>query len=92
MYNEKSLDTLCAALSYAAGVDAPEKAAPADERLTAYVDEKLGGKKADRIFMYHARGCCSGSFSTTSTTTATLIWSLPTARTITKPPRVMSIR
>ena len=53
MYNEKSLDSLCAALCYAAGVDAPEKAAAADERLTAYVDEKLGGKKADRIFMYN---------------------------------------
>ncbi len=53
MYNEKSLDTLCAALCYAAGVEAPKKAAVADERLTAYVDEKLGGEKADRIFMYN---------------------------------------
>ena len=53
MLNEKSLDTLCAALSYAIGINAPEKAAPADERLTAFVDEKFGGEKADRIFMYN---------------------------------------
>ena len=53
MLNEKSLDTLCAALSYAMGIDAPEKAAPADERLTSFVDEKFGGEKADRIFMYN---------------------------------------
>ena len=53
MLNEKSLDTLCAALSYAIGINAPEKAAPADERLVALVDEKFGGEKADRIFMYN---------------------------------------
>ena len=53
MLNEKSLDTLCAALSYAMGIDAPEKAAAPDERLTSFVDEKFGGEKADRIFMYN---------------------------------------
>jgi hypothetical protein len=53
MYNEISLDRLCAALCYAMGIDAPEFAAKADERLTAYVDEKFGGEKADRIFMYN---------------------------------------
>ena len=53
MYNEISLDRLCGALAYAMGIKAPEFAAPADERLTAYVDEKFGGEKADRIFMYN---------------------------------------
>lgn len=53
MLNEKSLDSLCAALAYAMGIDAPECAAAADERLCAYVDEKFEGKKADRILMYN---------------------------------------
>lgn len=53
MLNEKSLDTLCSALSYAMGIPAPSCANTADERLCAYVDEKFGGKKADRIFMYN---------------------------------------
>lgn len=53
MLNEKSLDTLCAALSYALGINPPEKAASPDERLTAFIDEKFGGEKADRIFMYN---------------------------------------
>ena len=53
MLNEKSLDTLCAALSYAIGIEAPKNAAPANEQLKAYVDEKFGGEKADRVFMYN---------------------------------------
>lgn len=53
MLNEKSLDTLCAALAYAIGIDAPEHAAPANEALTAYIDDKFAGEKADRIFMYN---------------------------------------
>lgn len=48
-----SLDTLCAALSYAIGIKPPEKAAEANELLKNYVDEKTGGKKVDRIFMYN---------------------------------------
>ena len=51
--NPVSLDTLCAALCYAMGVDAPEKSAEPNETLKAYVDERFGGKKADRIFMYN---------------------------------------
>jgi len=53
MKNEHSLDTLCAALSYAMGVDAPENAAEPSNALCAYIDEKLGGEKADRVFMYN---------------------------------------
>ena len=50
MINEKSLDTLCAALADAMGITPPEHAAKADERLCDYVAEKFGGEKADRIF------------------------------------------
>ena len=53
MLNEKSLDTLCSALSYAIGITPPSSAAEADERLCAYVDEKFAGERADRIFMYN---------------------------------------
>lgn len=51
--NSTSLDTLCAGLAYAIGIDAPEHAAPACPALTAYVDRVWGGEKADRIFMYN---------------------------------------
>ena len=53
MKNEHSLDTLCAALAYAMGIEAPEHAAPALEGLCEYVDKALGGRKADRILMYN---------------------------------------
>ena len=49
----KSLDTLCAALAEAMGIDAPANAAKADARLCEYVNEKFGGERADRIFMYN---------------------------------------
>lgn len=51
--NETSLDTLCAALTYAMGVEAPACAAPANEALVEFVDEAFGGHKVDRIFMYN---------------------------------------
>ena len=51
--NTQSLDALCAALAYAMGIEAPACAAPACPELTGYVDKALGGKKADRIFMYN---------------------------------------
>lgn len=53
MVNPNSLDTLCGALCYAMGIDAPKQAAAPSAELCAYVDEKLGGKKTDRIFMYN---------------------------------------
>ena len=52
-FNPTSLDTLCAALCYAMGVDAPRQAAPANKTLTDYVDTALQGKKADRILMFN---------------------------------------
>lgn len=51
--NETSLDTLCSALCYAMGVDAPKESAPMNKILAAFADEKFGDKKADRIFMYN---------------------------------------
>jgi len=51
--NGISLDTLCGALAYAMDVDAPKLSAPADTRLTEYVDAAFSGKKADRLFMYN---------------------------------------
>lgn len=53
MLNSHSLDTLCGALAYAMGIEAPAQAASPLEALVAYVDEKLQGRKADRIFMYN---------------------------------------
>ena len=52
-YNPNSLDTLCAALCYAMGIDAPAQAAAANEDLTSYIDEALKGEKTDRIVMYN---------------------------------------
>ena len=53
MINETSLDTLCAALAQIIGIEPPKHAAPANEALLSYAKEKLGEKKADRIFMYN---------------------------------------
>ncbi len=53
MYNPNSLDTLCAALCYAMGIDKPEFANCGNANLTKYIDETLAGQKADRIFMYN---------------------------------------
>ena len=51
--NENSLDTICAALAYAMGIDAPEKSAPANNTLCEYIDNVFDGKKADRVVMYN---------------------------------------
>ncbi len=53
MKNTTSLDTLCAALCYALGIEAPKQAAAPNPDLCAYIDGQLNGKKADRIFMYN---------------------------------------
>ena len=52
-YNKNSLDTLCAALAYAMGIEKPEKSAEKNEDLASYIDSRLDGEKADRIFMYN---------------------------------------
>ena len=53
MIQEQSLDSLCASLAYAMGIEAPQYAAPPASGLNTLVDEKLAGQKADRIFMYN---------------------------------------
>ena len=51
--NPDSLDTICAALAYAMGVEAPHCAADRNEKLSRYIDEVFGGERADRIVMYN---------------------------------------
>lgn len=52
-YNKNSLDSVCASLSYAIGIDAPKQANAPSDFIIKLVDEAFGGKKADRIFMYN---------------------------------------
>lgn len=52
-YNETSLDTLCASLAAAMGIEPPAQAAPSNSDLDAYVNSAFGGARADRIFMYN---------------------------------------
>ena len=51
--NTNSLDTLCAALCYAAGIEAPAQAAAANPDLCTYLDQMNAAGKCDRIFMYN---------------------------------------
>lgn len=53
MKNQNSLDTVCAALCYAMGIDAPREAAAPNPDMVKYIDEAFGGAKADRVFMYN---------------------------------------
>ena len=53
MYNPNSLDTLCAALCYAMGIEPPKSSANANVDLCKYIDKVLAGETADRIFMYN---------------------------------------
>ena len=51
--NADSLDTVCAALAYAIGVEPPRLAAPKNYELSNYVDKIFDGKGADRLVMYN---------------------------------------
>ena len=53
MLNETSLDTVCASLAYAMGVNPPQQAAAPAPALVEYIDKTLEGRKVDRIFMYN---------------------------------------
>ena len=53
MTNTTSLDTLCASLCYAMGIDKPEHAASPSHEMVDFIDKSFGEKKADRIFMYN---------------------------------------
>ena len=51
--NANSLDSICASLAYAMGINPPEHAAPKNWELTNYIDKVFDGKKADRVVMYN---------------------------------------
>jgi len=51
--NSTSLDSICAALAYAMGVEPPKHAAPKNFELSNYIDKVFDGKKADRVVMYN---------------------------------------
>lgn len=53
MTNTTSLDSICAALAYAFGIQPPEHAASANQLLTEYIDKVFGGQKADRVIMFN---------------------------------------
>lgn len=53
MTERRSLDTVCAALSYAMKIDAPDCSAEANPEIVAYIDENFGDEGVDRIFMYN---------------------------------------
>ena len=53
MFNSNSIDTLCAALSNAIGVTAPEFAATANTELNTYISNKTNNYGVDRVFMYN---------------------------------------
>jgi len=51
--NANSLDSICAALTYAMGIDPPEQAAPMNYELSNFIDKVFDGEKADRVVMYN---------------------------------------
>ena len=51
--NSNSLDTICATLAYALGVEPPKNALNANWDLTNYIDKVFDGKKVDRVVMYN---------------------------------------
>lgn len=51
--NAESLDSICAALAYSMGIEAPKYAAPKNCELSNYIDRVFDGEKADRIIMYN---------------------------------------
>ena len=51
--NQTSLDTVCASLAYALGIDPPKLAATANNELNLYIDNVFNGQKADRVVMYN---------------------------------------
>ena len=53
MINQNSLDTICSAIAYSLGIDAPSEAAEPNADLTSYVDLVFDGQGADRVVMYN---------------------------------------
>ena len=61
MESRYSLDTLCAALTYAMGIDTPAQANTACPDLVSYVDKALGGG-VTRSLNLDAHGKCLCSY------------------------------
>ena len=53
MLNKDSLDSVCAALAYAMGIEPPVESAAMNPALAAFVDTAFSGEKADRVFMFN---------------------------------------
>ena len=53
MKNTISLDTICASLCYAMGVEKPAQAAKENKILCDFADKAFSKEKCDRIFMYN---------------------------------------
>jgi hypothetical protein len=53
MINKDSLDTVCAALAYAMGLEQPSLSVNKNEELSSYIDKVFGGERADRLVMYN---------------------------------------
>lgn len=51
--NKSSLDSICATLAYAMGIDPPRHAAQQNWDLANYIDKKFEKKRADRVVMYN---------------------------------------
>lgn len=52
-FNPISLNTICASLTYAMGIEAPQNANAPSEEFIGFLSKAFGGEKADRIFMYN---------------------------------------
>lgn len=52
-HNPISLDTLCASLAQAMGVESPASSAPSNSAFLDYIRKVFNGGTADRIFMYN---------------------------------------
>lgn len=51
--NPNSLDTICGALAYAMGIDAPKQSADKNPELSSFIDKAFNGEKIDRLVMYN---------------------------------------
>ena len=51
--NASSLDTVCAALAYAVGIEPPAAAAEKNFELSNYIEKVFEGEKADRVILFH---------------------------------------
>ena len=51
--NKNSMDTICASLCYALGIEPPKYATNKNPELCNYIDKVFSGKKADRLVMYN---------------------------------------